>query len=79
MEEESGQDRMAALADMRFKFITALCEETVVHPSESRERIRSKKIDHRMGQSNPAETVLTRHEFVLRLQKLSEDALQPQA
>ena len=41
--------------------------------------IRSKKIDHRMGQSNPAETVLTRHEFVLRLQKLSEDALQPQA
>ncbi len=45
MEEERGLDRMAALADMRFQFITALCSETVVHPHESRERIRSRKID----------------------------------
>ena len=36
---------MAALADMRFRFITSLCEQTVVHPSESKERVRSKKID----------------------------------
>jgi ferrous iron transport protein B len=45
MEEERGLDRMAALADMRFQFITALCGETVVHPKESRERVRSRKID----------------------------------
>ena len=45
MEEESGQDRMAALADMRFRFITELCAQTVVHPAESRERVRSQKID----------------------------------
>lgn len=45
MEEESGQDRMAALADMRFRFITGLCAQTVVHPSESRERVRSRKVD----------------------------------
>ena len=45
MEEERGLDRQAALADMRFRFITALCESTVVHPRESRERVRSRKID----------------------------------
>ncbi len=45
MEEESGQDRMAALADMRFRFISELCAQTVVHPHESRERARSRKID----------------------------------
>lgn len=33
--------------------------------------IRGKQIDHRMGLSNPAETILTRREFVLRLQRLS--------
>ena len=45
MEEERGLDRMAALADMRFQFITELCDETVVHPKESRERARSRRID----------------------------------
>ena len=45
MEEERGLDRMAALADMRFQFITSLCSETVIHPKESRERVRSRKID----------------------------------
>ena len=45
MEEERGLDRLAALADMRFQFITGLCEETVIHPRESRERLRSRKID----------------------------------
>lgn len=38
--------------------------------------IRGKKIDHRMGLSNPSETVLTRHEFVFRLQSLVEGKLQ---
>ena len=45
MEEESGKDREAALADMRFSFIERVCEETVVKPSESKEHLRSQKID----------------------------------
>lgn len=45
MEEESGKDRMAALADMRFSFIEKLCEETVVKPSESIEHKRSVAAD----------------------------------
>lgn len=45
MEEESGKDRMAALADTRFQFIEELCSETVVKPGESREHLRSLKMD----------------------------------
>lgn len=45
MEEESGKDRMAALADMRFQFIEELCEQTVVKSSESKEHVRSMNID----------------------------------
>ncbi len=45
MEEERGLDRAAAMADMRFSFITELCDKTVVKPSESKEHIRSRKID----------------------------------
>ncbi|MGN0728382.1 ferrous iron transport protein B [Treponema sp.] len=45
MENESGMDRSAAVADMRFDFIERVCEQTVVKPKESRERIRSEKID----------------------------------
>ena len=45
METERGLDRSAAIADMRFDFIEKLCEQTVVKPKESRERIRSEKID----------------------------------
>lgn len=45
METERGLDRSAAIADMRFDFIERLCEQTVVKPKESRERIRSEKID----------------------------------
>ena len=45
METESGLDREAALADMRFSFIEKLCAETVVHPSESKEHKRSVAID----------------------------------
>ena len=45
MEKESGIDRHSALAKMRFTFIDKVCSETVTHPKESRERIRSEKID----------------------------------
>lgn len=45
MEKDSGLDRAAAIADMRFSFITNLVEQTVVKPKESKERERSRKID----------------------------------
>jgi ferrous iron transport protein B len=45
MEEERGLDRAAAIADMRFSFIDKVCKETVVKPKESKEHIRSRKID----------------------------------
>ena len=45
MERESGMDRSAAIADMRFDFIEYVCEQTVQKPHESKERIRSKKMD----------------------------------
>ncbi len=45
MEREGGMDRSAAIADMRFDFIERVCESTVVKPKESRERIRSEKLD----------------------------------
>ena len=45
METESGLDRAAAIADMRFSFIRELCRRTVVKPRESREHMRSVKID----------------------------------
>ena len=45
MEKESGMDRLAALAKMRFTFIDKVCKETVVRPKESKEHIRSQKID----------------------------------
>jgi len=45
MENERGLDRSAAIADMRFEFIERLCEKTVVKPRESKERVRSEKID----------------------------------
>ena len=45
MEKESGMDRSAAIADMRFDFIERVCEQTIIKPKESKERIRSEKID----------------------------------
>jgi len=45
MEEERGLDRNAAMADMRYNFIRKLCEKTVVKPHESKEYIRSRRID----------------------------------
>lgn len=45
MEKESGLDRSAAIAEMRFSFIEKVCSQTVVKPKESREHIRSQKLD----------------------------------
>ncbi|MDE5588744.1 MAG: 50S ribosome-binding GTPase, partial [Acetatifactor sp.] len=45
MEAETGLDREAALANMRFSFIESLCDKTVVRPHESREHKRSMAID----------------------------------
>ena len=45
MEKERGLDRSAAIADMRFAFIHKVCEDTVVKPHESKETIRSRRID----------------------------------
>ena len=45
METERQLDRSAAIADMRFDFIERLCEQTVTKPKQSRERLRSEKID----------------------------------
>lgn len=45
MEQERGLDRSAAIADMRFDFIRKVCRDTVVRPKESKEHIRSRRID----------------------------------
>ena len=45
MEDESGRDRMAALADRRFSFIEGVCSECVVKPRERREHARSVAAD----------------------------------
>lgn len=45
MEGEAGTDRLSALADMRFSFIGDVCGRCVVKPHESREHVRSVKID----------------------------------
>lgn len=45
MEHEGGMDRSAAIADMRFDFIEYVCEHTVQKPRQSKERLRSEKID----------------------------------
>ena len=45
MEEERGLDRDAAMADMRFSFIGRLCAQTVSKPRESKEYLRSLKLD----------------------------------
>ena len=45
METELGTDREAALADMRYTFIEGLCAHTVVKNGESREHLRSLKMD----------------------------------
>lgn len=45
MEEEGGLDRNAAIASMRYDYIEKLCEKTVVKSRESKEHVRSVRID----------------------------------
>jgi len=45
MEKESGLDRAAAIADIRFSFICKICKDTVIKPRETKEHKRSEKID----------------------------------
>lgn len=45
MEQDSGMDRNAALAAMRYDFIERICDQAVSKCRESREHIRSMKID----------------------------------
>ena len=45
MEQERGLDRAAAIADMRFHFIHQLVDQTVVKPHQSKEQLRSSRID----------------------------------
>ncbi|MBR1710649.1 MAG: ferrous iron transport protein B [Clostridia bacterium] len=45
MEKERGLDRSAAIADMRYTYIYKVCDACVKKPKESREHIRSQKID----------------------------------
>ncbi len=45
METERGLDRSAAIADMRFSFIEKVCNDSVVKPVETKEHLRSQKID----------------------------------
>ena len=46
MEKERGLDRSAAMAEMRFEFIRRVCDACVTKPHESKEHIRSQKIDN---------------------------------
>ena len=45
MEQDLGTDREAALADMRYTYIESLCSQCVVKHQETREQLRSEKID----------------------------------
>ena len=45
MEQERGLDRNAALADMRYSFIENAVAQTVTKPHQSREHVRSERID----------------------------------
>ncbi|MBR2263753.1 MAG: ferrous iron transport protein B, partial [Firmicutes bacterium] len=45
MEKERGLDHSAALADMRYAYIQKVSEACVVHPHESKEHLRSQRID----------------------------------
>ena len=45
MEKERGMDHSAAMADMRFDFIRKVCDACVIKPHESKEHLRSRRID----------------------------------
>ena len=45
MEKERGLDRSAAMADMRFEYIRKVADLCLIRPKESKEHLRSQKID----------------------------------
>ena len=45
LEKERGLDRSAAIADMRYTYIEKVCAQCVTKPQESREHLRSQRID----------------------------------
>ncbi|MBQ6550573.1 MAG: ferrous iron transport protein B [Lachnospiraceae bacterium] len=45
METERGLDHSAAMADMRFDFIRKVCDQCFVRPHESKEHVRSERLD----------------------------------
>ena len=45
MEHECGMDKNAAIADMRFSFITKVCRECVTKPQENKGRAKSQRLD----------------------------------
>ena len=45
METERGLDRSAAIADMRFEYIRKVCDACLIKPRESKEHLRSEKLD----------------------------------
>ena len=45
LENERGLDRSAAMAEMRFDFISKVCDACVIKPRESKEHLRSRRID----------------------------------
>ncbi len=45
MENERGLDHSAAVAEMRFDFLRRVCDASVIRPQESREHLRSRKLD----------------------------------
>ena len=45
MEEHLGTDREAALADMRYSYIEKVCSQCVIKKQETKEQLRSEKID----------------------------------
>ena len=45
MEKERGMDRSAAIADMRYAFIRKVCNACVNKPKQSKESLRSEKLD----------------------------------
>ena len=45
MEKERGLDHGAAIADMRFEYISKVCDACLIRPRESREQVRSERLD----------------------------------
>lgn len=45
MEKERALDRAAAIADMRYSFVAKATKDTIIKPKESKEQLRSNKID----------------------------------